>query len=169
MFLDKIQATNRILSNNRGFAIVETIVSLAILSVVLVGLMTMVQYARVRAVASYHDRYVLLRVDAELQKIRYFNSAGFDRHDFGMLLPVTFRIPQITQYRGVTGPEVTIRFTRDIHSDFTVSLDTWYHVIEATAEWDERVPRIGRRTVRPERRSITLREDYFFRRVGMGT
>ena len=156
--------------DNKGFALVETIAALAILSFVLVGLMIMVQYAHARAVANYHDRYVLLRVDGELQKIRnYYHLHG---RSFPTLSPVIFEIPQLNMPTGVLGTTVrtttvTIYFHRTFHFDESVGIDVGYNSIMASAEWDESIPFVFGRRVRPERRHLQLREDYFMRRRGL--
>ena len=136
----------------------ETIVALLILSFALVGLLTMVQYARVRAIANYNDRYVLLRLDGEMQRIKYnYETTG----SFGLLNASVFQIPNPGNYtaRPIT---VTINFSRSMEWDFAIGSNVGFYIIVATAEWNENLPRLGGRGIRPERRFITLREDYFF-------
>jgi prepilin-type N-terminal cleavage/methylation domain-containing protein len=152
------------LLDDKGFALVETIVALAILSFALVGLMIMVQYARARAIANYHDRYVLLRVDGELQRIRYHRTYW---GGFPLLLPVEFDIPQQTTARNPRPIRVTVHFKHDFNFDSTVGFDVGFESIIATAEWNEHVPFFSRRPIRPERRFILLREDYYMRRIGL--
>jgi len=151
------------LLNKKGFALAETIIALLILSFALVGLLTMVQYGRVRAIANYNDRYVLLRVDGELQRIRFRHQ---QQSSFGQLNPISFNIPQLGRYQA-RPQTVTVNFTNTVEPDFDVGLDIYYHCITANAEWVEHMPRIGGRRIRPERRFITLREDYHFQRVFM--
>ena len=150
----------RFLTNARGFALAETIVALLILSFALVGLLTMVQYTRIRAISNYNDRYVLYRLDGEMQRIKFrFQSAG----DFGILGTSSFNIPNLGAHRS-RPIQVTVNILHTIEWDLSVGNDIGYHKIVATAEWNENQLRQGRRQPRPERRSIILREDYFFRR-----
>ena len=145
-----------------GFALVETIVALLILSFALVGLLTMVQYARVRAIANYNDRYVLLRLDGEMQRIKYnYETTG----GFGLLNVAVFQIPNPGNY--ASRPiSVTVTFSRTMDWDLAIGGNIGYHKIVATAEWNENLPRLGGQRIRAERRFITLREDYFFQAQG---
>ena len=149
------------IKNSRGFALAETIVALLILSFALVGLLTMVQYARVRAIANYNDRYVLFRLDGEMQKIKHHRQ---NSNDFGPLNQIVFLIPGVSGY-SANEIAVTVNFTRTTAWDTSIAQNIGYHMIVGTAEWTENLPRLGGRNVRAERRFITLREDYFFERV----
>ena len=145
-----------------GFALMETIVALLILSFALVGLLTMVQYARVRAIANYNDRYVLLRLDGEMQKIRYqYETTG----NFGSLNVAVFQIPNPGNYTA-RPVQVTVNFSRTMDWDNAVGGNVGFNKIIATAEWNENLPRLGGQRIRAERRFITLREDYFFQEQG---
>jgi prepilin-type N-terminal cleavage/methylation domain-containing protein len=152
------------LSNTRGFALIETIVALAILSFVLLGLMVMVQYARARAITNYHDRYVLYRVEGELQKIKR-NSVRF-----GQTLPqnipdVHFTIPHsVNPNNRQSQPiRVTVRFSTRTQRDHAAGENIYFTAITAIAEWDEYRAMNTHRRHRAERRYIQLREDYFFK------
>ena len=149
-----------LLKNSRGLALVETIVALLILSSVLVSLLTMVQFARARAVANYHDRYVLLRLDAEMQLIKHYQRSF---NVMPTLIPKTFNIPQSGGYRHKP-IVVTINFLDTVEWDSLVGPDIGFHKIVATAEWNENMPKLGGRKNAVEKRFITLREDYYFQR-----
>ena len=158
----ELQATNFLLLNNRGFAIVETIAALAILSFVLVGMMIMVQYARVRAVANYHDRFVLLKTDGELQRIKYRNHLY---GDFGNLGVVEFEIPQLNKQGFTPKIPVKIYFNVDYEHELAVGTDIGFNKVTAIAEWNEHMPFFAKRPIRAEKRYIQLREDYYIRRT----
>lgn len=161
---NNIQASNNILLNSRGIALLEVIAATAILSFVLVGMMIMTQYARVRAEINYHDRYVLLRTDGELQRIKYshFRLGNFNAINNA----VEFNIPQTNRETIGRNIRVTVRFSRDYQNDPAVGLDVGYHSITALAEWNEHAPLFAKRPVIAERRYIQLREDYFEQRLG---
>jgi hypothetical protein len=143
-----------------GFALAETIAALAILAVVLGSLMTMVQYARVRAIANYHDRYVLLRLDGEMQRIRY----QFQEQESleGLTNSMTFQIPD-TNWRNSKPIPVRVTFTKALEWDIGVADNVGFEKITATAEWSEHLPFFAKRPIRAERRYLALREDYFFK------
>ena len=147
-----------------GFAIVETLVALVILSVTLVALMTMVQFARARAVVNYHDRYVLLKVDGELQKIR--ERYQIDEKSLAFLSPVTFRIPEMSAPAGSRPINVTVSFRVNLRQDPTIQTATVrYYEVTATAEWQEHAPFFAKKPIRRERRNIQMVEQYF---IGAG-
>jgi len=148
--------------NQRGFALMETLVALAILSAVLAGLMTSVQYARLRAVANYHDRYVLLRVDGELQRIKNFYARNAYLPSLG---PVTFNIPQLNTRAVTEGKNlpVTITFSTEDLPDRSVGQDIRYVTVTALAEWEEQLTFLSK-SKEKEKRYIQLREDYFYER-----
>jgi prepilin-type N-terminal cleavage/methylation domain-containing protein len=155
------------LSDTRGFALIETIVALAILSFVLLGLMVMVQYARARAITNYHDRYVLYRVEGELQKIKARSMAqGQSVHLPGN---VQFTIPHSVNpsYPNSQPIRVTIRFSTQVHRDERfIPEPIFFTAVTAIAEWNEHRGLGTHRRLRAERRYIQLREDYFFRSSG---
>jgi hypothetical protein len=146
--------------NTGGFAIVEIIAALAILSATLIALMTMVQYARVRAVINYQDRYVLLRVDGELQRIKYNHHIT---NSIALPATLTFAIPQLNEHGRQIGtpPTVTVRFTSRHDWDTQLFPALGYYNVTAIAEWDVRLP-FSIRGHRTEKRFIQLREDYFY-------
>jgi prepilin-type N-terminal cleavage/methylation domain-containing protein len=152
------------LTNKRGFALVETIAALAILSFVLLGLMVMVQYARARAITNYHDRYVLYRVDGELQRLKE------DSVRFGQRVPqnvpnVQFTIPHSANpnNRQQQPIVVTVRFSTSTHRDYAAADNVYFTAVTALAEWDEYRALGAHSRRRAERRYIQLREDYFFK------
>jgi len=154
--------TSSSLTNQRGFALAEVIVALALLSAVLAGLMTSVQYARQRAVANYHDRYVLLRVDGELQRLKYYYTRdGY----FPSLAPITFNIPQLNARSVNEGKQlpVVVTFHTDDYPDITVADNIRYIALTAIAEWDEHLP-LSVKNKQREKRYVQLREDYFYER-----
>ncbi|MCK9330715.1 MAG: hypothetical protein PHY08_01530 [Candidatus Cloacimonetes bacterium] len=158
---NKLQATKSIFMNNRGFALAETIAATAILSFALVGIMMMVEYARVRAVVNYHDRYVLLRTNGELQKIKYQH---FVHNNFGLLNPVEFTIPQNTKRD--RGPEVPVKINFQVNfaTDLDVGLDVGYNSVTAIAQWQEYKPLFVDKRTKAQKRYIQLREDYYILR-----
>jgi len=152
----------RVVGNQRGFALAEIIIALAILSAVLAGLMTSIQYARLRAVANYHDRYVLLRVDGELQRLKYYYTQyGY----FPTLLPVTFNIPQLNTQAVSEGRQlpVIITFTTNDYPDISVADNIRFVALTATAEWEEQLP-LSIKNKQREKRYVQLREDYYYER-----
>jgi len=151
-------------NGSRGFALAETIAATAILTFVLAGLMIMVQYVRVRTVVSYHDRYVTLRTDGEMQKIK---SQYVIYGSFGSLQPVSFNIPQLNQNNVNIGRQipVLVSFSLVDEPDMSVGTNIRYIAITAVAEWNEHLPLFARRP-RSEKRYVQLREDYFYERTG---
>jgi len=151
-----------VVSGNRGFALAETIAATAILTFVLAGLMIMVQYARVRTVVNYHDRYVTLRVDGELQKIKaQYALTG----SFGTLRSVSFNIPQLNENAFNMGRQipVVISFSVSDEIDRAVGSNIRFTALTAVAEWNEHLPLFARRP-RAEKRYVQLREDYYYQR-----
>ncbi len=153
-----LQAKKSLLSNERGFALAETIAATAILTFALVSIMMMIQYARVRAIVNYHDRYVLLRTDGELQKIKYQH---FVHNNFGLLNPVIFTIPHNNHKDRVQKIPVTIRFEVKYEYDESVALDVAFNSVNAIAEWHEFKPLFSQKPIRSENRFVQLREDFY--------
>jgi hypothetical protein len=150
--------------NKKGIALVETVAAMAILSFALTGLMVAVQYARTRAMIQYHNKYVILRVDSELQRIKYLNTKN--EKNFGPMTPVTFNIPGIRNNKvdvRVKLP-VTVRFSRSREYDSSIGPEIEFHKITAIAEWNETIPFLSRKG-RIDKRYVELREDYYYERI----
>jgi len=154
---------SQILRGNRGFALAETIAATAILTFVLAGLMIQVQYARAKAVVNYHDRYVLMRVDGEMQRKKYQHTVY---GDIGSLRAVEFSIPQLNENALNVGNRIPVYVSFSVEDlpDTSVGQNIRYVVLTAVAEWDEHVPLFARRP-RAEKRYVQLREDYFYERT----
>ena len=155
----KSSVPSRLIKNSRGFALVETIVALAILSFALVGLMTMVQYVRIKANVNYHEKYVLLKVDGEMQRLKYRH---YKTGTYKPLAPVVFTIPQLNGYGINQGRRITVRVTF-VESNYTVDMAVSrfvkYRSVTANAEWEEHIPFLSKSRI--EKRYLELREDYF--------
>jgi len=159
--LSSQKATHR--KTNSGFALVETIAATTILTFALAGLMVMVQYARARTEINYHDRYVTLRTDGELQKIRsQYSLYG----NLGSLQQISFKIPQLDENALNAGKQitVTVTFTIDDQQDMSIGSNIRYTAITALAEWKEHQPLFARQD-RTDTRYIQLREDYYYERT----
>jgi hypothetical protein len=149
-------------NDSDGFFLAETIAALLILSFTLVSLMISVQYARTKSIINYHDRYVLLKTNGELQKIKYLyrDESLYDKK----LSNTSFNIPTHSEKNELLNSiSVTIRYTIETHIDSDIDIDVEYCSVVAEAEWEEKLPFLSRGK-RSEMRYIKLREDYYFER-----
>jgi len=146
-------------NRSSGFTILETVISLLILSFALAGLLTLVQYTRYRAFDNYQDRYVLLRLDSELQKIKYYHATYGVFNYPGSL---SFYIPEPNN---VQAPQVLVHavFSNTTSWDNTVGSNIGYYNLTVKAEWEARkLPFKQSNHQALKKRTISLREDYFF-------
>lgn len=146
---------NHTLQNQRGAALFEIVVGMAILVLVLTSMIITMTYAQYKSITNYHDRIVLLKADAEMQKIKYRYEST---QNFGPLTPVEFDIKDKSSAKPI---RVRIIFSAVPTSDNTTGLGVTFTAINAKATWEEHRSIIKLNSYKGQKRTIVLREDYY--------
>jgi hypothetical protein len=146
---------NHTIQNQKGSALFEIVVAMAILVLVLTSMIITLTYARYKCIMNYHDRVAILKADAELQKIRYLYDTT---NRFGSLSPVSFQIKDSKNAKPIN---CIITFSPETHSDNSVGLGVVYTTITATVKWEEHRSIIKPKIFSGKKRVKILREDYY--------
>jgi hypothetical protein len=139
----------------------EALISLVIITIVIGTLLSAARYTKTMGTIAYHDRYVLLRLDGYMQRIKYYNMNALEMGDFGNLQNRTFYIEEELDHTIDGKIRVNVSFDVIRRPDLNIDRDTHYYEVKATARWRENWPYLYGNVMRQKERVITLREDYY--------
>ncbi|MCD4819375.1 MAG: prepilin-type N-terminal cleavage/methylation domain-containing protein [Candidatus Cloacimonetes bacterium] len=147
-----------ILSNQKGFGLIEALVALVISSIAMVGLFLGSNYAKAKAVENYHYRRALLKASEIMENIKHNN-----RHS--KLEPILGNYSQnfVLDERNGNKLMADVSVSKNNTTDFSISTSTSYSTIIVSIDWEESF-KLKPNSLEGIERSISIREDYFFNR-----
>ena len=151
----------KILTSNRGFGLIQTVASLVIVTIAVVGLFITTFYARYKANENYHYRSALLAAAEKIEWVKYKNQ--------GNQGPVDIEFPEFYLHTTVTldyreGRVLTgqIQYPPSVrlnNPDLAVSPDAVFDTVIIKVTWTEPSDFF----IPARKKKVELREDYFRR------
>ncbi|MBN1949391.1 MAG: hypothetical protein JW784_06575 [Candidatus Cloacimonetes bacterium] len=153
----------RIIKSEQGFGLLHVLAALFMVTIAITGLFLANVYARSRAIENYHYRAALLATMENMERIRYNyyqrqNSGPVHINDINNNINRTVTLDMIDNYR----IECTIApsYPRvERKTDLSVATYVYYDEVVLRMNWQEPTLMFKPK----EGRSITLREDYYYR------
>ncbi len=148
------------LKSEKGFGLLHVLAVMVIVSVAIAGLFISIYFAKSKAIENYHYRKVLLGMAGKMDLIKSYNPDGDKIVKYENITEV--REPIVLEHSPYFHLEATMSTTyprREFHSDLSVASYVMYDELVLRMEWEEST---GMFSI-PNKRYVTLREDYFRR------